>query len=220
MKEDKIDLIPTATPTETVLDVAAFVGSAVPWIGGPVSNVLGGISWGRKLARVREVLIGLSSDLAEYKSQASEEYVKTEDFEELLEQTLRKAADERNEEKRQIYRDFLTDAIKSPGESYDEQIRFLKTLEELQPDHLKVIRALSQPPAPNPAYITSPNRSLCKRLLELDETRITDLIVQLNDLHVTNSTGLKVMMSGHEAEKLRHLITPYGERFLKFIVKA
>ena len=29
---------------EKILDIASFVSSAVPWVGGPVSNVLGGIS--------------------------------------------------------------------------------------------------------------------------------------------------------------------------------
>jgi hypothetical protein len=47
MPEDSKDLIQATTKAETVLDVAAFVGSAVPWIGGPVSNVLSGMSSGR-----------------------------------------------------------------------------------------------------------------------------------------------------------------------------
>jgi hypothetical protein len=218
LPEDERDLIPASTPGETALDVAAFVGSAVPWIGGPVSNVLGGISMGRKLARVREVLEGLVTDLAEFKSEVAEEYVKTEEFEELLEQTLKRAADERNEEKRRIYRAFLTDAIESPGKPYDEQIRFLRTLEELQPDHLKVLRALSQTPEPNPGI--TPNQTLRRRLPELEEARIEDLVTQLNDLRVTNLTNLKVMMTGHGAENLQHAITQYGNRFLQYLIEA
>ena len=145
MSKDNSKLVPKTSKAETAIDVAAFVGSAVPWIGGPVSN-----------ERVREVLEGLSSDLADFKSEISEEYVKTEDFEELLEQTLKRAADERNESKRKIYRAFLTNAIESPGELYDDQIRFLRTLEELQPDHLLVIRALSQSPDPDPGMMGPP----------------------------------------------------------------
>ena len=220
MPEDSKDLIPATTKAETVLDVAAFVGSAVPWIGGPVSNVLSGMSSGRKFARVREVLEGLISDLSGFKSEVSEEYVKTEDFEELLEQTLRRSADERNQEKRQIYRSFLTNAIESPGEPYDEQIRFLRTLEELQPDHLKVFRALSKTPDPDPGMMGSPNQTLRQRLPELEEKRIEELITQLNDLRVTNMTSLKTMMTGRGAVDLRHSITSYGQRFMQYIVEA
>ena len=58
---DVKELSPISSNTETALDIAALVGSAVPWIGGPVSNVLGGISLGRKLKRVREVLVSVAS---------------------------------------------------------------------------------------------------------------------------------------------------------------
>ena len=102
MAQDDGKLIPASTPEEMALDIASFVGSTIPWIGGPVSNVLGRISISRKFARVTDVLKGLVTDLTQFKSDASEEYVKTEDFEELLKHALLKAADERYDKKRQI----------------------------------------------------------------------------------------------------------------------
>ncbi len=219
MKDDHTGLAVT-TKTETALDIAAAVASTIPWIGGPVGSVLSGMSLGRKMSRVREVLMGLAEELSGFKSTVSEEYVRTEEFEELLEQTLKRAAEERSEEKRRIYRDFLIDAISSPGEAYDEQIRFLRTLEELQPDHLRLIRALHQSPSPSPGMMGSPNQTLRRRLPEFDEERIGDLLAQLNDLRLTNLSSLKVMMTGHGAEDLRHSITAYGQRFLRYIMKA
>lgn len=53
--------------TEVVLDISSFISSAVPWIGGPVSNVLSGISFGRKISRVKEVLEGIANDLRNFK---------------------------------------------------------------------------------------------------------------------------------------------------------
>jgi hypothetical protein len=222
MSEDDVneptDLIPASTPTEKGLDVATVVASAVPWIGGPVSAVLGGMSLGRKLGRVREVLEALAADLKAFKAATSEDYVKTEEFEELLEATLRKAAEERSEEKRQIYRAFLTDAIMSPGEPYEEQLRFLRTLEQLQPDHLRIVKALSQPPEGGEGMSGSPGNTLGKRLPDIPRERIADLVAQLNDMRVTSLTSLNVMMTFHGAQDLRHRITPYGRRLLKFIV--
>lgn len=72
---------------EKILDIATLVTSAVPWIGGPVSNVLGGISTGRKIQRAHQLLTGLTVELKDFKSEVFEDYVKTEDFEDLLEQT-------------------------------------------------------------------------------------------------------------------------------------
>ena len=98
------------------------MASLVPsWLGAPISNVLGGLSVGRKINRVSEVIQGLSEDLRDFKSEASQTYVKTEEFEELLENVLRKAAEERIDEKRRLLREFLVSGIKHPGRTYDEQ---------------------------------------------------------------------------------------------------
>jgi hypothetical protein len=136
MPEEKPADLVVSTKSETALDVAATVTSVVPWLGGPVSQVLSGISVGRKMDRVKELLDGLASDLQNLRSDVSANYVRTDEFQELLERTLRLAADERSDEKRRIYRAFLTVAIVSPGEPYDEQVRFLQTLAEIQPDHI------------------------------------------------------------------------------------
>ena len=103
-----------SSETEIAIDLASFVSSAVPSIGGPISNVLSGVSFGRKISRVREVLEGVAGELNNFKSEVSEKYVKTDEFEELLEKTLRKVAEERNEQKRVILRKFIIEAIKTP----------------------------------------------------------------------------------------------------------
>jgi len=218
--KDKKDLIPASTQAETALDVAAFIGSFVPWIGGPVSNVLGGMSLGRKLGRIREVLESLSEDLSELKSKESENYVKTEEFEDLLEQTLKRAGEERNKEKRHLYKEFLTDAIESPGESYDDQLRLLRTFEQISPDHIRVLKAIAQEPDPNAGMMGSPIQTLRERLPKLDEERIEGLVTQLNDMRITNLSSLKVIMTGRGAADLRSVTTEYGKRILKYIYEV
>lgn len=206
--------------SEIALDIASFISSAVPWIGGPVSNVLSGVSFGRKISRVQEILEGIAHDLGNFKSEVSERYVKTDEFEELLEKTLRKAAEERDEAKRRIYRSFIVEAVKSPGEPYGEQIRFLRTLEEIQPDHIKVLRALGQTPDSNPIMSMGAGsriQTLSERLKDMDENRIEDLINQLNDMRVTKLNSLKMMVTWSGAQRLEHFITPYGKRFLAFV---
>jgi hypothetical protein len=209
------NLVPRSTKVETALDVAGVVASAVPWIGGPVSAVLSGMSFGRKFNRVREVLDGLSSDLRDFKSEASEQYVRTEEFEELLEATLKRAAEERSAEKRAMYRSFLSHAIQSPGAAYDEQLRYLRTLDELQPDHVRVLEALSRVPEGGSGMMGSPSGTLIARLPDMPRERLDDLVNHLNDMRLTNLTSLHAMMTFHGAQDLRHAITPYGRRFLE-----
>lgn len=216
---EKKEIAVSDSRVETALDVASFVSSAVPWIGGPVSNVLSGVSYGRKIARVKEVLFGLAEDLRNFKSEASEGYVKTEDFEELLERTLRQAADERNEEKRRIYRAFLMNAIKSPGEPYDEQVRFLRVFEELQADHIWILKACMETPAQVQGMTGSQGATLSRRLPDIPRDRIENLVTQMNDLRITSLTGMRTMMTARGAEDLRKAVTPFGERFVRYLLE-
>lgn len=218
--DDKTDVVPAGDAKQLAIDVAAFATSAIPYVGGPISNVISGVGTVRRINRVREVVEQLAKDLAGFKSDVTEKYVKTEEFEELLERTLRQASDERNEGKRRMYAAFLADDIKAPGPSYDEKVRFLRTLEELQPDHLRILKALSAPPDADPGTIGSPSQTLAKRLPGVPDAHITELVAQLNGMRVTNLQSLKVMMTGHGAADLRHSITGYGQRFLKYVHEA
>lgn len=220
MTENKKELAEASTKTESALDVASFVSSAVPWIGGPVSNVLGGMSLGRKLKRVSEVLESLAKDIQNVESDVSKNYVKTEEFEDMLEQTLKRVGEERNEEKRHLYKAFLTEAIESPGELYDDQLRLLRAFEELTPNHLYLLKAMSQEPDSNPGSMGSPNQTLIQRLPQFSEQEIEEMVNQLNDMRVTNLSSLKVMMTGRGASDLRHVVTDYGKRIITYINAA
>src|SRR5690606_30731368 len=98
-------------------------------------------------------------------SEAAKTYVKTEDFEELLEQTLRKVADERQEEVRELYAKFLSRAITKPGDKYDDQIAVLRSVEVMSMEHIAVLRAALREPGPDAhrKYMGSPIQTLRER---------------------------------------------------------
>lgn len=220
MDKDK-EMLPATTPQETALDIAAVVSSVVPWVGGPVNAVLAGISLTRKVDRVREVLVNMAEQIKDLKSEISETYVKTEDFQDLLEKTLRQVANERNEEKRKAYAAFLAGDIKSPGQPYDEKIRTLRTLEEIQADHIQMLKALMQEPDRNVSgMMGSVGQTLQKRLPDISRDRINDLAQQLMDMRLANLDGLNTMMTATGAEELQHTVTPYGRRFIQYILST
>jgi hypothetical protein len=64
---------------------------------------------------VREVISGLALRLANLQSTLADEYVRGDEFEDLLDQTLRRVANERHESKRRLYREFLVAAITTPA---------------------------------------------------------------------------------------------------------
>jgi len=219
----KGDLLPAVDPTGDLLDAGALFSSAIPVLGGAISSVLSGWSQERKWQRVREVLEQLDRELRNTKTSIREDYVRSDEFEDLLDHTLRRVATERHEAKRRLYAAFLAGAITSPGEPYHEQLRFLRTLEELQPDHMRIIHAMLQEPSGEAARGLSGtiSQSLQRRLSNMPQERIADLYGQLTDeLKLVVGGGFNTMMTAHGAEDLRNRFTRYGERLVAYIRAA
>lgn len=207
------------------LDLAAIFTSAIPVLGGAVSNVLGGWSQNRRFQRIREVLEQLDRSLRQVRESIREDYIRSDEFEDLLDQTLRRVAAERHEAKRRLYAAFLAGAVTNPGEPYHEKLRILRTLEELQPDHIRIIRTLLQAP---PSDVMSGSTgsildTLTRRLQGMTRDRIIDLVSQLSDelrLIDTDKRRLQTIMTAHGAADLRGLFTPYGRRLVAYIRAA
>jgi hypothetical protein len=111
-QDKKDELLPNSEGSETALEIGGAVASVIPWIGGPVGSVLTGIAQARKWERIREVLIAMTVKLEGFESEVAEEYVKTEEFQDLLEKALLQSAGELREEKRRVYTAYLTGIIK------------------------------------------------------------------------------------------------------------
>ena len=221
MDENNKDILPATTPQETAIDIAATVASIAPWVGGPIGAVLTGISLTRKINRVREVLVSMAEQIKDIHSEVSENYVKTDDFQELLEKTLRQAIDERNEEKRKAYAAFLANDIKSPGSSYDEKARVLRTLEAIQADHIRLLKALLQEPDPDierTNSIGSIRQTLQRCLPDIAPDISIVLARQLTDMKLADLAGSNSMMTTRSADDLRLRITEYGHKFIQYIL--
>lgn len=220
MGDKSKEILPVYTKKEIILDTLASVSSIAPWVGGPVSSVLSGKSISHKMERVNEVLLNMAEGIKGLESEIPKNYVKTEEFQELLEETLKKSAKERNDEKRKAYSAFLINAIKNPtDDTYDEKLRFLRTLEEMQIGHIYILRAMMLQPDPNPANIVgSVNSTLKKRLPSIPPDRIKDLAEQLTDMKVANLANLNGNITSRGAEELQSRITPYGHRFIRYIL--
>lgn len=219
--EDNSSIVPINTPGDRLIDVGAFAVSAIPYVGGPISNVLSGISQGRRMRRVVDFLGELDRRLRTVEAAADSEYLKSDEFEELLEQTLHRVAAERHAAKRAIYQVLLTDMVKSPKIGYDEQLAFIRIIEQLQPDHIRVLEAMSQPPNDvGNISISSPINFLRERLTGMSTESISARASELNDFRIINNSSLGTMMTGGGAADMRGRITPMGKRFIAYLEEA
>jgi hypothetical protein len=207
-------------PVDDYLSLVTLLSSAIPVFGGAVGHVFSEWAAARRAQRLREVLTGIVDDIKALGVRVHEEYVRSDEFEDLLDQTLRRVATERYEEKRRVFRAFLLGAITTPAD-YDEQVRILRTIDQLQAAHLTVIRAVMEPPARNneASIGRSFGQVLMRRIGGMQRARIDELVEQLNDLKILNMS-IHGMMSGSGAENTAATVTPYGQRMVRYIMEA
>jgi len=124
-------------------DLGAIFASVIPVLGGAVNFVLNDWTAQRRYQRVRDVLQGLARDLQRFKADVKEECVRSDEFADLLDQTLRRVANERHEEKRRLYRGVLLGAITGQEQSYDEHLHTLRVIDSLQVAHMALLRGRS-----------------------------------------------------------------------------
>ena len=204
---------------DTAISVASSLAGAVPWLGGPVSSVLSGYGHTRKLNRVQEVLDDLAERLTGFESKVSREYVRSEDFEELLENTLRRVADERDSRSRRLYVDFIHKIIVEPSEDYNAHMEVLTRIEKLRAVDVVVLNAMLIEPTQEElnGLMGSPMQTLGERT-GLDAKTIKAAIEKTDDLRITDLTGcLQTMMSAHGAASLRRAVTAVGKRVLSYV---
>ncbi len=167
---------------------------------------------------MRELLDALADQLSDFRSEVSEEYVKTEDFEELLESTLRRVADERNADVRRLYVRFLHRSITEPGDEYDDQMQVLRLIEQLRRTHISVLQAFNREPTPDEleGFAGSPSQTLTRRT-GLNEDEVDRAIEVLNDLRLVNLPHPRITMTPRGAAELKQALTDLGRRTAQYM---
>lgn len=219
MSNERKEILPTTTKEETALDLGATLANLAPWIGNPVASVLTGFSRDRKMSRVADALSTMYEKIHDLESVASE-YVKTDQFQDLLEVGLRQVQLEGNSEKRIIYGLLLAEDIASCGENYDERQRFLRVLEEIQPTHISMLRAIIEKPrvVPPGSVGGSIGETLRRRLPDMPRDKIKDILEQLGNMHLIRPPSLGTIMTANGAENLHSLLTPFGQKFVNYLM--
>ena len=139
--QEKIGEMLRGTHLEAFNDGLAPFAALDPVFGGFVSSLASGRVTRKKIHRVNETLKYLAHSLDDIKDKLNEDYIMSEDFEDLFDETFQKVARERVEAKRKMYAWYLKGAITNIEISYDEKLRFLNLIERLQPIHIMILNA-------------------------------------------------------------------------------
>ena len=144
-KNNTPDLAPI-TKSERFSELLAIVSSAAPWIGGPISGIIGGIASDLKIKRVTQFIKDVLAYVDKLHTQEAEEFVKTEDFVDIFDKTAQAVADERHDTKRSFFANYILNNIAAPEVSYDLRLKCLRLLEEINTQHLDLLEALLRKP--------------------------------------------------------------------------
>ncbi len=85
-KNEVLEIVP-ATKGERFAELIAVVTSAAPWIGGPVAEIIGGVATNLKIKRVTQFVKDVLDQVEKLHTQASEDFVRSEDFTDIFEKT-------------------------------------------------------------------------------------------------------------------------------------
>lgn len=215
MPSDKPSRTPIQTGGKSAEELLDEIKKAIPWLGDAVQKAIRQPLDQRELARVVEVLQGVASDIAGISSELSELYVKTTDFERIMGQILSHVAEERREEKRNLYRVFLSDAIASPCEPLDKHLRMLRILNELRLDQVKLLTVLASRPNTFVHRAQTPVQMLQSRLPDIHRDRIDGLLAQLDELGIIRVADLNAAVAA--GQPTGNCITPLGRQLLRLM---
>lgn len=222
---DEVREVFDATPVERSMEQAAAVASMIPVFGGLATEFLNRERSDRRERRLQAFLDVLARRVETHRERlealAAEaaDFVRSEDFQELVSDTFDAAAEERDEEKRQLYANFLLGLIETPG-AVDDRFKVLKVLRDVTALEIIVLKAVREQPPPLPALSNtfgSPTHTLMQRT-SLSAADVKEAVDDLNSKRITDLRNLNTTMTGRGAAELESTLTRFGQRFVEFVL--
>ncbi len=215
------DLAP-ATKGERFAELLAIASGAAPWIGAPISGIIGGVATDLKIKRVTQFIKDVLAHVDKLHTQEAEEFVKAEDFVDIFDKTAQAVADERYETKRNLFANYILNNIATPKVSYNFRLKCLRLLEEINTQHLDLLEALLRQPTSTELNMSigSASTTVERRAPHL-RANLSAIIHETNTLGLTDIKGnyLNTTMTGGGAANLAHSVTPLGKDLLAFITR-
>ena len=207
-----------STGVERVADWVATLVSAAPTLGGPIAAVIGGWSNQRRFDRVARAIKSIATDVARLDPPTVEQYIKSDEFLELLENGLSFIARTRSERKRDAFAAVLSGAVRDTSRGYDENERMLRVIDAIMDPHISLLAALTVAPSgPVGLLFGSPIRTLQRRLAPHTNNEIVEWYGELVRAGLVQQRDLHLHTTPDGSERLGSLLTPLGERVVAYL---
>ena len=204
-----------------VRDHALIVGmaalQAVPVIGGVVATFISEYVPRRKQERLVGFVQDLGREFVAEQARIDAEFVRTKDFDRMVEDVLDRVQTVRNEDKLGYWAALLAGAATVSRPSPTDRDRMIETLDGLRPEHLRLLHviATTNEPPPN-LYAGGVSATLDWKLPDVpnDEARRRWNELARSDLVGSYPSGT---MTAAGAGNLVGRLTPYGRDFVRLL---
>jgi hypothetical protein len=216
-----------STPGETAAEITSIALNAVPIVGGVLSGIADSIIGMRRSRRLGAFLDELAADLTAVTGRIDEEFVRSEDFENLAETIFVKASESSQKEKLDALRAvFLNTALSDPP-NYDEALEIADLISRWQPRHLIILKILDNPRAADQemgrvvgdggGIGTSIGQILGKLLPEWDKDQIDRTWQELYDAGMHRTPGTNTMMTDRGIGQLENRLSDFGRKTVGYL---
>lgn len=217
--------------------VLVQIGNCIPIVGfaQDVYAQLEQIQAKRKVERISKFLEGVQLSISKMQVKLNEEYINKEDFTDIFEKTSRLIANERSENKRDLFKNILLNSMINKSSNYDKTERFFRILDLLGSEDmiiLSILRAPSEYNRQNGMIIKNQiNNSsqwsqrkvyaieiLCQ-LLQKEDDEVSESINMLyyNGLIKDRSLEKSLITNGNPIHVLDDSLTRMGIEFISYI---
>lgn len=127
--------------------VLVQIGNCIPIVGfaQDVYAQLEQIQAKRKVERISKFLEGVQLSISKMQDKLNEEYINKEDFTDIFEKTSRLIANERSENKRDLFKNILLNSMINKNSNYDKTERFFRILDLLGTEDMIILSILRAP---------------------------------------------------------------------------
>ena len=215
------------SPGETTLEIVAIALEAVPYVGGVLSSTASYFLEMRKNRRLNEFLVNLAEDLRFVKDQINREFAESEEFQDLTEDILSKAAETRQPEKLDAFRAIFLNTVLSDHPDYDETAEIADLIYSWQSRHVVLLRILDDPRAADEQMdkvvgdggggTTSISRILGKLLPEWDKDQIERTWQDLHNKRFHRTSGTRTITADIGIRQLENRLTDFGSKVTSYL---
>ena len=197
----------------------------IPGIGGAIGSILSDALADRKEQRLNEFLEDLRNEIAENKDRINIDFVSKVDFLDIFESTTLKIANERSEQKRNAFKNILVTGILSNHHTYDDLDNQIRILEQLNADHILLLRFFRAPKEFNSESSQIRTSTVLNFFTSLlpswNREYLHDILsdLEINRLIKNVSGNLQTMMTSVTTDNFNGTLTSRGSIFVTFILR-